>query len=316
LISFVLALIAAVTVLLYLKSLKVPDEILKTTTVLVAADTIPSRTLIDKKMIKEIQVADKDIFGDYIDDYSKIVGKYSKETIFKNEGFLIDKLLDKEGDELSLKIDSIHRAISISVTGDSGVSHLLKPGDSVDIINYLAEKKDGTKIRPDMAKIILQNIEVLAVDKQLNREEKINLKANDAEKALTNFLITLSVPTTELEKLVLAESIGSIKLALRPLKVNNTIQTKGTTWENLFISVNSDKGVATNDENNSKIIGSVSKNNEKYTSYCVKFGDTLKNISQKFYGNEKKYTIIMEANNIKDENVILTGKVIKIPILQ
>lgn len=54
LISFVLALIAAVTVSLYLQSLKSPNEITKKITVLVAAETIPSRTLIDKKMIKEI----------------------------------------------------------------------------------------------------------------------------------------------------------------------------------------------------------------------------------------------------------------------
>ena len=73
-----------------------------------------------------------------------------------------------------------------------------------------------------MAKIILQNIEILAVDKQLNREEKTNDKAIDKEKTLTNFLVTLSVPTSEIEKLVLAESIGSIKLALRPLKDDNT----------------------------------------------------------------------------------------------
>ena len=173
--------------------------------------------------------------ADYIKDSSKIVGKYTKETIYKNEGFHNDKLLDKDGDELSLKIDSNHRAISINVTGDSGVSDLLKPGDTVDIIAYIAEKKDGAKVvRPDIAKIILQNIEILAVDKQLNREDKTNDKTIDKEKTLTNFLVTLSVPTSEIEKLVLAESIGSIKLALRPLKDDNTTQTNGTTLEELY----------------------------------------------------------------------------------
>ena len=63
LISFVLALIAAVAVFLYLQSLKAPKEITKKITVLVAAETIPPRTLIDKKMIKEIQVSDDSIFS-------------------------------------------------------------------------------------------------------------------------------------------------------------------------------------------------------------------------------------------------------------
>lgn len=265
-------------------------------------------------------MSDDSILGDYIKDSSEIVGKYTKETIYQNEGFHIDKLLDKGGDELSLKIDSDHRAISISVTGDSGVSDLLKPGDSVDIIAYIAEKKDGAKVvRPDVAKIVLQNIELLAVDKQLSREDKVNDKTSDKEKILTNFLVTLSVPTSELEKLVLAESIGSIKLALRPLKDDNTTQTNGTTFEELSVNVNSNNGIASNQETNSSNISnssSASNDNENYTSYTVKRGDTLKKISIEFYGDENKYTIIKEANNIQDENLILNGEIIKIPRLQ
>ncbi|HEY5584949.1 MAG TPA: Flp pilus assembly protein CpaB [Ruminiclostridium sp.] len=314
-ISFVLAIIASVTVLFYLKSLKPPDEVIKNITVLVAAEIIPSRTLIDQKMIKEIQVSDNSIFGDYIKDSSKIIGKYTKDTIFKNDGFITDKLLDKDGNELSLKIDSKHRAISISATGDSGVSDLLKPGDYIDIISYIVEKKDGEKVvRTEQAKIILQNIELLAVNKQFSREDT-NTNASDNEKTLANFLITLSVQTSDLEKLVLAESIGSIKLALRPLKDNNIIQTKGTTWEDIYISVNN-KGAVSEQKNEPSKISSGSNGNEKYTSYTVKPGDTLKKISREFYGDENKYAIIMEANNIQDENLILKQGIIKIPILQ
>ena len=317
LISFILAVIASVTVFLFMQSLKSPKEIGKKITVLVATETIPPRTLIDKKMIKEIQVSDDSILANYINDSSKIVGKYTKETIFKDEGFYIDKLLDKDGNELSLKIDSDHRAISISVSGDSGVSDLLKPGDSVDIIVYIAEKRDGAKVvSPDTAKIILQDIELLAVDKQLNREDKVNDKALDKDKTLTNFLVTLSIPISDIEKLVLGQSIGSIKLALRPLNDDRTTQTKGATLEELSINVNRDKGIDSTVENNSSNISSKSSDNEKYSSYTVKQGDTLKKISRDLYGDENKYTPIKEANNIQDENLIVTGEIIKIPILQ
>lgn len=317
LISFILAVIASVTVFLFMQSLKAPKEITKKITVLVATETMPPRTLIDKKMIKEIQVSDDSILANYINDSSKIVGKYTKETIFKDEGFYIDKLLDKDGNELSLKIDSDHRAISISVSGDSGVSDLLKPGDSVDVIAYIAEKRDGAKVvSPDTAKIILQNIELLAVDKQLNREDKENDKALDKDKTLTNFLVTLSIPTSDVEKLVLGQSIGSIKLALRPLKDDKTTETKGATFEELSINVNSNGGIDSNVENNSSNISSGSNRDENYNSYTVKHGDTLKKISRELYGDEKKYTLIKEANNILDENLIVTGEIIKIPILQ
>ena len=317
LISFILALIASVTFFMYLQSLKSPKEMTKMTTIIAAVDTIPPRTLIEKKMLKEIKVEDNSFFGDYIKDSSKIIGKYAKDTILKNEGFQTDKLLDKNGNELSLKFDSSHRAISISVTGDSGVSDLLKPGDYVDIIAYLAEKKDGTKVvRPDVAKIILQNIEILAVDQQINRDNTGNDNTANKDKTVTNFLVTLSVPTTDLEKLVLSESIGTLKLSLRPLQATNTIQTNGTTWEEMSINVNSDNGITTNQENNSNSTASEGTGNEKYTSYTVKLGDTLKKISLEFYGDENKYPIIKQANNITDEDLILTGEVINIPKLQ
>ncbi|OBR90313.1 MULTISPECIES: Flp pilus assembly protein CpaB [Clostridium] len=310
LISFILALIAAVAAFAYLQSLKSSSEAAKKTTILVAAETISSGTLIDKKMIKKIQVPYNPIFDNYIKDSSKIAGKYATQTISKNEGFHIDKLLEKGGDELNLKMDNDYRAISISVTGDSGVSGLLKPKDYVDIIVYTSEKRDGTKVvRPDEAKIVLQNIQVLAVDKQISRENKESNsnKSSDNGKAPTNFLVTLSVKVSDLEKVVLAQSIGSIKLALRPLKDERTTETNGITWEEM--SVNTDEKTF-NKENNLNITSS-----ENYKSYIVEPGDTLENIGRKFYEDEGKYTIIKEANNIQDENLILTGETIKIPIL-
>lgn len=312
LISFVLALIAAVMAFLYLQSFKPSSERSGKATILVAAETIPLGTLVDEKMIKKIQVTYNPIFDNYIKDSSKIVGKYTMETISKNEGFYIDKLLEKGGDELNLKIDSDYRAISISVTGDSGVSGLLKPEDYVDIIVYTAEKRDGTKVvRPDEAKIVLQNIQVLAVDKQLSRGNNQSNKKDDSGKTPTNFLVTLSVKTSDLEKVVLAQSIGNIKLALRPLKDDDTTETKGTTWEELSVDDATNNEVVSGEENNSSNV-----NSENYKSYTVEPGDTLKSISRQFYENEDKYTIIKEANNIQDENLVLTGEVIKIPILQ
>lgn len=355
-ISFILALMATIIAFLYLKSLKTSNITGKTTTVLVATETIPPRTLIDKKMVKEIQVIDSSVFDDRINDVSKIIGKYTKESIFKNEGFIMDKLIDDDGDELSLKIDGNHRAISISVTGDSGVSELIKPGDTVDVITYITEKRDGAKVvSPDTAKIILQNIEILAVDKQLTREGGIKEKATEKEKTLTNFLVTLSVETNDIEKLVLAESIGKIKLSLRPLKGGNSVKTDGATLDELYIKGGVDRKIGINteesiDKNTIKDVKEVkneeqvksidSVNNEDKTkaqdnsiksneennivsakyeeekNYRVKEGDTLRKISKEFYGEEGKYEILKEANNLNEDGLIRAGEVIKIPILK
>lgn len=303
-ISFVLALITAILVFQYLQSLKLPKDAVKKTTVLVAKETIAPRTLIDKKMVKEIEVADDSIFTNCIKDKSQIIGKYTKETIYENQGFRSDNLLSENGDELALNLNSDHRAMSINVSGDAGVSDLIKAGDFVDVIVFLAEKKDGEKvIREDTSKIILQNIQVLAVDKQLNREDT----SKDNEKVPTSFLVTLSVSTSDVEKLVLAESIGSLKLALRPIKSDGTKKTDGTTDKELTVSNSGGKATEVKETTNSG-------NTINYVNYTVKPGDTLKKISTAFYGVKEKYVLIKEANNIKNENLIVTGEVIKIPI--
>ena len=303
--SFILAFLAAIAVFIYLQSLKTPGETIKKTVILVATDNIPARTLIDKKMVKEIEVSDSSVISDYIKNSSDIIGKYTKETILKNEGFVKEKLLSESGDELALKIDKDHRAITINVTGDGGVADLIKPADFVDIIVYLSEKKDGQIVeRPDTAKIMLQNIEILAVDTQMNRVDTSTNTSKDAanSKSPTTFLVTLSVRTPDLEKLVLAENLGSLKLALRPLKTDGTTDTNGTIWKDLLL-----------DTSNGEAASSKTDNSSKENNYTVKKGDTLKSISDTYYGDPSKYTLIKEANNIQNEDIILPGEVLKIP---
>lgn len=311
LLSFVLALVASGVLFIYLQSLKAPKEQVKKTTILVAAETIPARTLIEEKMLKRIETTDNTIFNDYIKESSKIVGKYTKESILKDEGFREAKLIGSDSAELALKLKGDYRAISINVTGDAGVSDLLKPGDFVDVIVYVAEKKDGEKvIVPEVAKIILQNIEVLAVDKQLDREKKLEDKASENENKLTNFLVTLAVTTPDTEKLVLAESVGTLKLTLRPLKNSNSPDTDGATLKELTVNTEEEKETVKTPEKTS-----VENSVAKYKYYKVKRGDTLRNISRSFYGTPDNDKLIQQANKMKNGNVIVTGEVIKVPIL-
>jgi pilus assembly protein CpaB len=310
LISFIFALIAAAATFTYLRSIKSTEVVSKKVTILVAADTIPPRTLIDKKMVTELQVEDNLIFQDYIKNPADIIGKYSKETISKNEGFQVNKLLaENSGEELTLKVDKSHRAISISVSGDQGVSGLLKPGDFVDMVVYLNEKKDDKKvIIPEMAKIIMQNIEVLAVNKQLEREDKIE----EAKQSITSFLVTLAVPMDKVEKVVLAENIGTIKLALRPLKNAETTATQGVTLDKLTINEKLEKTIPALPEKD-MVTHDKDKKNEEYVNYLVKEGDTLKSISKDFYGDPDKYQVIQKANNIYNEDLIINGVILRIP---
>ncbi len=47
----------------------------------------------------------------------------------------------------------------------------------------------------------------------------------------------------------------------------------------------------------------------------MKYGDTLMNIAREFYNDENKYVLIKEANNIGNNNVIVSGETLKIPVI-
>lgn len=302
-VSFILALLASVVIFVWFKSLEENKEAVVNKIVLIAAEDIPANTLIDKKMVKEVEVIESDITNNYISNSDEIVGKYTKETIFQGEGFVKGRLVNEESSDLSLKIDSNHRAVAINATADAGVADLLKPGHYVDIIVYLPEKKKGQEvIRPDMAKIILQNVKIIAIDKELNRELEEKDKQEEGETMPTTFLVTLSIPVESVEKLVLAEDIGSLKLVLRPLDKEENINTEGATWEKLTFNETIKK--------NEKI------NDKQYVNYTVKSGDTLRKISKAFYGDPDKYFVILENNDIHDKNIIRKGMVLKIPALK
>ncbi|MCB2294206.1 Flp pilus assembly protein CpaB [Clostridium algoriphilum] len=315
LVSFVLAVVSSVFIFIYLKPIKTPNTANKERTILVAIETIAPRTVIEKKMVKEIQVPDNAIFADYIVDSSNIVGKYTKETILKDEGFHKDKLLNELNNELSLKIEGNNRGISINVNGSTGVSDLIKQGDFVDIIVYLTEKKDSQKIiRPDLSKILLQNIQVLAIDKVINRDDVQRVAVP------TNYLVTLSVPIFDIEKLTLAEDTGTLKLVLRPLKPDYIHKTEGATWQDLILDNSKEMRnlfpeYKIKPAKESKVIIGDYKY-KKYVYYKIKQGDTLRKISETFYGDSKKYVLIKQVNGIWEESLIKAGTGIKIPVLE
>lgn len=315
LISFILAVVSSLVIFMYLKPLKATDIAVVEKTILIATETIAERTLIEKKMVKEIQVPESEIFQDYIVDSSNIVGKYTKGVILKDEGFHKDKLINSLDNELSLKIEGNNRGVSINVNGSTGVSDLVKQGDFVDVIVFLPEKTEGAIIvRPDITKILLQNIQVLAIDKVLNRDGEKRLEVP------SSYLVTLSVPIFDIEKLTLAEDIGKLKLVLRPLKPDYMHKTEGALWQELILddfkemrNLFPEYKTKTAEENN---LNSGDYNYKKYDYYVIKPGDTLRKISEDFYGDPTKYALLKQINGIWNENLIKTGTGIKIPVLE
>ena len=189
----------------------------------------------------------------------------------------------------------------------------MKPGDLVDIFVYLPEKiYKETIVREDITKLLLQKIKILAIRQEQSRDY------DNLGKALDQYAITLAVNVKDIEKIILSENIGVLKLALRPIDDNETVITDGEVWRELLLERDIDKEwlkIETETEETSNINEDEIINEKEYENYIVKYGDTLMNIAREFYNDEDKYLLIKKANNIGNNNVIVSGETLKIPVI-
>lgn len=115
---------------------------------------------------------------------------------------------------LSYNIPEDKRAVTVAVNEVIGVAGFIKPGDKVDVIATFA-------FDPPQSTTILQNVTVLAIAQEMQ---------SDAEqKAKLSTSVTFALSPSQAERLVLAESLGEIRLALRPPQAVGIASAKGTT---------------------------------------------------------------------------------------
>lgn len=226
LVSLILALITTYVGYSYLKrieeaSVKKPKYI----KILVAAEDIPKRTKIEPSMIKEIEVIQESYLLSSIQNKDEIIGMFTKEIILAGEPIPAERLIEENKEDLSLRIPVGKRGISISADEMGGVGDLIKPGDSVDVYvtfdEYVLDGKNTKTLYKQMTKLLLQNIQVLAISKEMERTDDQRLDTP------VLYSITLAVNTEEGERLIFGEDSGKIKLALRPLNDKNIYDTSG-----------------------------------------------------------------------------------------
>ena len=313
--------------------------------VIVAKVMIPDGTKIQQDMLTVEQKASSTVNPENLKDKNQIIGKFTRGTVLKGEGFPPERLYSEDSQLLNMRIEKDHRAVAISATQFVGVGDMIHEGDRVDVYAVLPEKLENQVIvRPDIAALILQNIGVLSVRKEVEANKgtatggsETSSKTADANQQI--YAITLSVPTKEVEHLMLAESLGTIKLALRPYQSTDQIQSYGTVWQELILDQQKQmrqlfpKYPIQNDLN--KINGPIvaapepkavsnaatpiaaamvqAPTSSSYSWYTVQYGDTLMKLSKRFYsGNVHRYNDIKLANKLTD-NVLHPGQTLKIP---
>lgn len=114
--------------------------------------------------------------------------------------------------------DPNKRAMSVKVDDVIGVAGFIKPADRVDVMVTI-EPENG-KQGQTIAKLILENVKVLAAGTQMERKGK-------DEEAVQVQVITVEVDVEEAEKLALASTQGRLRLALRNPLNSEKVLTKG-----------------------------------------------------------------------------------------
>ena len=279
----------------------------------VAKVDIEENTEIVNEMIETVNVPENFDTSIYITEKEEIINKFAYANIIKGEGFVKERLISKDETKLITKLEKGERAVSISVTQYRAVADLMKPGDLVDIFVYLPEKiYKETIVREDITKLLLQKIKILAIRQEQSRNY------DNLGKPLDQYAITLAVNVKDIEKIILSENIGVLKLALRPIDDNETVITDGEVWRELLLERDIDKEwlkIKIEVEETSDINEDEAIAEKEYETYIVKYGDTLMNIAREFYNDENKYVLIKEANNIGNNNVIVSGETLKIPVV-
>ena len=211
-------------------------------TVVVAKVDIPYRVPITASQVEVKQVPATARHAQSVSDPSQVVGKITKVPIAAGEQVLTSKYTTQRAESgLTFIIPAGKRAVAISVSEVVSSGGLIQPGDMVDVLAIFDSKTAGK----DMATYVLQSVEVLAVGQLLPGE---NVPQPSTAQQLTSAAapvgaqrtptpapkeepkaqpgarsVTVAVTPEEAQRLVLAESLGKLRLVLRPIQEGTTV---------------------------------------------------------------------------------------------
>ncbi len=181
LLAFIAALATALGLYLFFQSVKKPLATPKTN-VVVAAMNIAANTTITKDMVTTSAVPTEAVLPNAVRDSSLVVGSVLSENAVSGEQIISDRLV-KAGEvgngTLAYAVKPGMRAITIGVDNITGISGMIKPENTVDIIAQFqvqtqSATSSGTEgaVTAPLSKMLLQNIKVLAVDQVMSKSEK------------------------------------------------------------------------------------------------------------------------------------------------
>jgi pilus assembly protein CpaB len=224
-IALIISLVTAALIYIYVSRNTSAAEapVIEYAEVYAAARTIPAGSEITREDVKPVKVAKELANANAAADMGDIVGKRAKESIIEGEQFMKERLSDGNDMSLSFSIPDGMRAVSINVNEQIGVAYLLRPGDCVDVVASFEKEEessvDTVKYHPRITKVILQNVQVLALGQDTDVPP-----GKLTELPVT---VTLAVGKDDVEKFVYASEYGILRLTLRPADDKSVISSQG-----------------------------------------------------------------------------------------
>ncbi len=219
---FLLAgLAATLAALVVYTSLKKKDEevrrvLAETVPIVVAAHDIAVGARIDAGALRLERWPRNSLPPAAIVDLSSVIGSVARGEFVENEPIVTARLVPggKTSGILPLMIPNNMRAMSVAVDEVADMSGFVLPDTRVDVLVSLA----GNDKEPGRSKIILENIQVLAVAQTLERKDNPQPER----------VVTLLVTPEEAERLAVAGTQGKLHLALRGYGDDAVVPTAGS----------------------------------------------------------------------------------------
>ena len=224
---------AMVAAVLVYSALKNADNAAKkaqkqSVSIIVAANDLPLGTKIDQSELKKSLWPSDSVPEGAFTDPKQVIGSYVKNSFVANEPIVAPKLFigEKTAGVMPLLIPFGMRAVSVPVDEVSDIAGFVQPHTRVDVLVALSSTGGGGESKP-LSKIVLQNVEVLAVAQEIEK------KKDEPDVVKT---VTLLVSPQEAERLELASHEGTLRLAMRNYNDNKIVLTSGADLEQLLHS--------------------------------------------------------------------------------
>jgi pilus assembly protein CpaB len=157
-----------------------------------------------------------------------LVGRVAPNGLLKGEPITNAKLAPVGAESgLSAALPQGMRAVTVEVNDVIGVAGYVKRGDRVDV---LATASTGSFAKDPAAKVVLQDVEILAIKRNPDTEESKKRSVKQTQ------VVTLALDMDQTERLALASNEGNLLLALRKQGDRSKSETKGVLLTSLFPS--------------------------------------------------------------------------------